>query len=136
MKKLSSNKSGMSLIEVLVALLVVTMGLLIVLGCFPVIARSIDKTSEDRNLVLLAQSVMDRLLMDNNFIQVKEVVEKDLPRDILKELQGRGTITVKYRGEVPLPTATNPKYQRVHVEVTLSRPKTPKKIKLTGVICP
>jgi prepilin-type N-terminal cleavage/methylation domain-containing protein len=135
MKTFKLRKSGFSLTEVLVALVVVSLGVLVVMGCFPLIARSTNKTTENRAMVILAQSIMDRLLMNNVFVALQPVDAKDLPPSLTAPLLSIGTVAVKYWGEKPEPTST-PKHQIVHVEVTLTSGQTARKVQLSGTVCP
>ncbi|MHC9543999.1 MAG: prepilin-type N-terminal cleavage/methylation domain-containing protein [Vulcanimicrobiota bacterium] len=120
------KNKGFSLIEVLIAMLIFTVGVLAIIGLFPTIGR-LNKGSELSNQALmLAQARMDQITTNNALISTTATIANP------KELPAGATL--RWWGESD-PNG-NSAMQQVKVEVTWVENGRSRKITLTSIISP
>jgi prepilin-type N-terminal cleavage/methylation domain-containing protein len=104
---------GFTLVEVLLSLAVFCIGIIAVLGTFPMLFDSINRNEEHTKVTLLAQYVMDEIWADNVFISVDPIVKTDIPECFLKDIGEEQEVYVKTWGDSPTT------FQNVYVQVSL-----------------
>lgn len=127
-------KNGLSLIEVLLALGVLTVGILAVVGIFPGIFRINANTWRTTEVMILAQQTMDEILSQNQYIDTSPVTVNPAPTQIPRDSDGVPVGYVKYWGTSD--PGGNPNIQIINVEVVWVAQGRTKTYKLKSAISP
>jgi prepilin-type N-terminal cleavage/methylation domain-containing protein len=133
---MKKRKKGFSLVEVLIALAVFTMGIISVLGAFPLIYESIGKNETNVKISLLGQYYMDRMLIRENWVPTAAVEVTTLPETFAGVFDPALEVKVKYWGATPVQTTPKTGYQNVFVEVTYKYKNLTRTHKISGILHP
>lgn len=134
MRSFNNNQRGLSLIEVLIALAVLSVGVMGVVGIFPTVSRHNANNWKSTKVMLLAQKTMDSLIAANTYIGTSPVVVSPSPPEIPKDAAGIPVGFVRYWGESD--PGGNSRIQFIKVEVVWTEAGGTKRYLLTSAISP
>lgn len=134
MNKNRKRQRGLSLIEVLISLAVLSIGVMGVIGVFPAISRHNANNWKSQNVMLLAQKTMDTLLTSNTFVSTSPVVISPTPAEIPRDAGGVPVGFVRYWGESD--PGGNSGIQFIKVEVVWTEAGMTKRYLLNSAVAP
>ncbi len=134
MRLVRKGQGGLSLIEVLIALAVLSIGLMGVIGIFPAASRHNANNWKSTSVTLLAQRIMDGILTSNVYVPTSPTVVDPPPEEIPRDPNGDPVGFVRYWGESD--PGGNSRIQYVKVEVVWTEAGATKRYVLTSAIAP
>jgi prepilin-type N-terminal cleavage/methylation domain-containing protein len=119
-------KRGFSLIEVMVAMAVFSVGVVAVSWLFPIALDNLKESQRATTMALVARQTMDEILVKRMFIT-------PVNNKMLVNPSPRNDCQVYYSGKPPEPSGA-PRYQEVEVEVIWMYKGIPRTYKLSGIV--
>jgi type II secretion system protein I len=114
---------GFTLIEVLVAMSILSAGILAIISLFPLVTRNVESNWQNNNIAMIAQEKMDELISNNNPVSSYEKISEPLPE--------------KYKGFIRYwggPRSES--FQTVYVQVVWNEKGQVKEYTLVGAVSP
>lgn len=130
-KYVRGNSRGLTLVEVLMSLGILSVGILAVVGVFPGVFKMNRDSWVSTQIMLAAQDKMDQILADNKFIDTDAAV--DYPDIIPRDSNGDPMGYRKWWGDS---YASGDNMQNVRVEVVWIEGGRTKRYNLIGAVSP
>jgi prepilin-type N-terminal cleavage/methylation domain-containing protein len=107
---------GFTLVEVLLALAILSLCTITLIGLIPTAYNNITKTSKTTAMVLATQKKMDEILHENTIhvAERQEIPADELPAELI-DSDGKPLVVIEFWRELPQPYY-DPRYQVVYVE--------------------
>jgi prepilin-type N-terminal cleavage/methylation domain-containing protein len=129
------RKRGFSLVEVMLALVLVSFSLMLVLGTFPTVLANLDHLDVSERMYLTTQQTLNQIINNRTFVSTTAFEITPAPPQMPTDSKGTPKGKIICKGETPLPVG-DPRYQLVYVEITWKRGAVNTSFRLSGYITP
>jgi prepilin-type N-terminal cleavage/methylation domain-containing protein len=116
---LKSTNAGFSLVEVLIALTIVSVVVTVVLGVYPIIFKNVINNRNAVDLVVATQQVMDEKMAEGAIISQTPYEYKDLPNSFPRDSSGKPLGKILVWGDKPEPPGSET-FQIIYVKAILT----------------